>query len=320
MPTITVIVTVFKRTRFLEAAIRSVQAQSFADWECIVTDDAGTAEARDLCEGFARDERVRYRRNKRTLGAPLNIAAALQEATGRYVAILNDDDILYPTMFQALLTPLESSPRSTLAFGNHDILDENGSVLVEDCARMSASRHRVHLAAGVVPNSYGFALRYGVMSVMGCLLRRSAIDVSWLVSEVAGAYDYWLSVKVAGQGDFFFVPETVMGWRRHPESATCDVSREKYGGEIFIFERLSDTPVACDAWYARSQLASFLYLRGILYLHHGWEADFARRLIIRSLRLKWHFPALRHLLLSFLPRRARQAALKTGSRLRCLFR
>src|SRR4051812_23389763 len=91
-PKVSVIVTVFRRTRYLREALHSALAQAIADIEIIVTDDSASADIEAICASMA-DDRVRYRSNRPTLGVVLNVQAALREARGEYVAILNDDDV-----------------------------------------------------------------------------------------------------------------------------------------------------------------------------------------------------------------------------------
>ena len=133
----------------MEDAIRSVLAQSWDDWECIVTDDANSAAAREVCDRFATEQRIRYRANHSTLGAPLNIAAALSRARGKYVVILNDYDLLNPRMLEQLVPPLETNPEVVVAFGNHEVMDAGGVVLIRETAELMRRVDGLRLTPGV---------------------------------------------------------------------------------------------------------------------------------------------------------------------------
>jgi len=72
----------------------SILAQSFTDYELIVSDDCSTDATEEICRSYARrDERIRYNRNSVNLGMPGNLNAALRAASGRYVADLHDGDL-----------------------------------------------------------------------------------------------------------------------------------------------------------------------------------------------------------------------------------
>ncbi len=303
MALVTVILTVFKRTDYLEAAIKSVSAQSWSEWECLVADDANTSAAREVCGRFSEDPRVRYRARETTLGTALSIAAALCEVRGKYVAILNDDDVLYPRMLERLVAPLEANPGVVAAFGNHHVIDSAGAVLAKETEELMRERGRVRLAPGLVPDAFDFAVRYGLMAAMGCVFRRSAVDPSWLTKDLAGAYDYWLAVKLGGQGGFYFLPECVMGWRQHSDSLThLAAPEEKFGGEEYIHYALLGTALPRPLRnYVRGNLSSFLFRRAGEHLRRGRRNDvsIARDLLRRSLKLKWRFVVFRCWLFMF---------------------
>jgi glycosyltransferase involved in cell wall biosynthesis len=319
IPLVTVILTVFRRTGYLERAIQSVVSQSLTSWECIVTDDANTTAAKEICARFNHDPRLRYRSNQSPLGTPPNVATALREARGRYVTILNDDDLMYPLMLEHLIGPMEENNQITAAFGNHEVIDANGVILPEVTETLVLERGRKHLKAGLVPDQFSFAVQYGLMVVMGCVFRRSVVDLAWLVSEVRGAYDYWLPVKLSEVGELFFVPENVMAWRRHGDSvtATVTVSPDIYAGEIYIFGILLAKPLKPPLDdYVRRRLSELTLVRGLLYLEKGWSVIDARKCFYDSWNSKWSFVAYRYWISTFFPTKVRQFSIQFWQNIR----
>jgi glycosyltransferase involved in cell wall biosynthesis len=317
LPVVTVILTVYRRTEFLEEAIRSVVLQTFTLWECIVTDDGGTSAVRDICSRFAEDSRIRYRRNETALGAPLNIAAAMREARGRYLVILNDDDRLYPHMLEMLVAALEANPEAVAAFGNHDIMDAQGRIMAKETEAELQTHGRVGLGPGQVQDTFGFAVRGGLMVGMGSVLRRTAVDPGCLVREVGGAYDYWLSIKVAAHGPFFYVPENVMAWRSHPNSVSSTVSPATYASEIYIYDTLlaEGLKPPLDE-HVRQRLAECLSARGLIYLQQRWSVREARSALFRSFRLSRRLATLCYWLSTLIPAQARDFSLRLWRRIK----
>src|SRR5438045_7355438 len=128
-PLVSIILTVFNRTTYLEEAIKSAAEQAYSNLEIIVTDDSNSQLIRAICAKCESDSRITYRANASTLGAPLNVRAALQEASGDYVVILNDDDVMEPFMIDTLMPPLESDSSCIVSFGDHWIIDQSGHIL-----------------------------------------------------------------------------------------------------------------------------------------------------------------------------------------------
>lgn len=309
-PLVSIILTVFKRTRYLEMAIRSVLNQEFTDWECIVTDDANTETAKLICKSFCADPRILYRSNSRNMGAALNVAAAFCESRGKYIVVMNDDDLLEPRMLQSMVPPLEQFPNVSLAFGNYRIIDQNGADLREATSGSLLRRGRVGLRPGVIPEPFDFALHRNVMAVVGCLFRKDACNPSWFREEVGGAYDYWLSLQLSRTGCFYFHPETVAAWRQHYDSASSSHSRDLYKAEIFIYQKICES-VTEERFlaYATRQVSRFLCLRGKEMLAH-WSALEARKALEDSLSVKVTRLALLLWAITFVPRLVREPLLQ----------
>lgn len=320
-PLVTIVITVFKRTDYLEEAIKSALGQSFTDVEVIVTDDADSESARAVCAAFGPDPRLRYRSNPTTLGAPMNIAAALREARGMYISVLNDDDMMEPSMVEKLLLPLLRDPKCVLSFADHWMVDGAGEQLTELTSWNSTVRGRTHLPRGFVEEPFDFALRGGVLIVMGALFRRRPLDPSWLVPQVRGAYDYWLAVRLSRTGgSFHYLPERVMRYRVHSASESGRFDPEKNQGEIYIYESLLKEEIeAQHREYVTERLADFLFILGRDRLYSG-NRDGARAAFIRSLHTKLRTKAAVGVLSTYLPYSVRQAGVRALRALRAATR
>ena len=79
---------------FVEESIRSVQVQSYTDWELLFVDDCSTDNTVDLVSGIAKvDYRIRIFQNDCRCGAAISRNKALQKAKGRWIAFLDSDDL-----------------------------------------------------------------------------------------------------------------------------------------------------------------------------------------------------------------------------------
>ena len=92
-PRVSVCIPTHNRCHLLEQAVESVLAQSFQDFELIISDNASSDETLRTCEGFLRDPRVRYHRNAANIGSWGNVRKLIHEyARGEFLALLPDDD------------------------------------------------------------------------------------------------------------------------------------------------------------------------------------------------------------------------------------
>jgi glycosyltransferase involved in cell wall biosynthesis len=120
-PAVSVLVTSYNRERYLGAAIESVLAQTFTDFELIVCDDHSTDGTRAVAETYARrDQRIRVFVNERNLGQFENRRHAAALATGTYLKYHDSDDLMYPHCLDTMVRALEGEPSAAFALsGSH---------------------------------------------------------------------------------------------------------------------------------------------------------------------------------------------------------
>src|SRR5579862_7528583 len=97
-PTVSVVMAVHNAERFVGAAIASVLAQTFPDFELLVVDDESTDRTAEIVRGVA-DSRVRYVPVVRHLGLPGALNLGMSEATGELIARHDHDDVSAPERF-----------------------------------------------------------------------------------------------------------------------------------------------------------------------------------------------------------------------------
>jgi teichuronic acid biosynthesis glycosyltransferase TuaG len=104
MALVSIVTPAYCAERFLERTLASVQAQSFADWECLVVDDASPDRTAEIAaRAAARDSRIRLIRQATNQGTARARNAALAAASGRYVAFLDADDLWLPAKLERQL-------------------------------------------------------------------------------------------------------------------------------------------------------------------------------------------------------------------------
>jgi GT2 family glycosyltransferase len=128
-PLVSLIMPVYRtRLEFLEKAIGSVKAQSYPRWELCVADDcSGSPEIDALLERHAKqDGRIKVVRLLRHHGISGASNAALDAASGEFVALLDSDDELAPDALFHFVEALNREPEADLFYSDEDHLDETG--------------------------------------------------------------------------------------------------------------------------------------------------------------------------------------------------
>jgi glycosyltransferase involved in cell wall biosynthesis len=125
-PAVSVLMPAYNADRYILQSVQSILAQTFEDFELIVVNDASTDRTLDILSSI-RDLRLRVLTNDRNLGVVGAGNRALGEASGRYIARLDADDLCLPTRFAKQVAFLDRNPR-VLVLGTEQSVLERGEI------------------------------------------------------------------------------------------------------------------------------------------------------------------------------------------------
>ena len=141
--TVSVIMPVYNTENFVADAIKSVQAQTFSDWQLLVCDDGSTDKSLEVVQALAKvDSRISVLRNTGPKGAPGARNTCLSNATGRYIAFLDSDDLWLPQKLESQLRFMEEN-RVSFVFGYCQNMSEQGEQLSTAKAPASISLRKL---------------------------------------------------------------------------------------------------------------------------------------------------------------------------------
>ena len=117
---VSIIMPTYKCGRFISESIRSIQVQTYKNWELIIVDDCsrdGTvATVLDLKK---EDDRINLYQNSTNSGAAVTRNTALRNAKGRWIAFLDSDDLWEPTKLEKQIKFMEENE---YAFSYHEYI------------------------------------------------------------------------------------------------------------------------------------------------------------------------------------------------------
>jgi len=118
---VSVIMTFFNAQKFIEEAIASIVAQTYANWELLLVDDGSADGSTDIALRYARHYtgRVGYLEHEghqnQGISASRNLGIA--NAKGTYIAFLDADDVWLPQKLEQQIAILESQPEAAMVYG-----------------------------------------------------------------------------------------------------------------------------------------------------------------------------------------------------------
>lgn len=94
---VSIITPTWNCSRFICETIRSIQAQTYENWELIISDDCSTDDTNEVIEPYLlKDNRIKYICNEKNSGAAITRNNALRVAKGKWIAFLDSDDLWMP--------------------------------------------------------------------------------------------------------------------------------------------------------------------------------------------------------------------------------
>lgn len=199
-PVVSVVMPAYDAERFIGQAIASVIAQSMEEWELIVIDDASDDRTPDIiAEAAQRDGRIRFFRNETNLGAARTRNKAFELCRGRYIALLDSDDIWSPEKLEKQIACAESTGADIVSC-SYSIIDENGSKKCRDF---------------IVDEEIGFdtMLKRSMISCSTALLKKETIDNECFPTEhYHEDYAYWMLLLKNG-AKAVGIPEVLASYR-----------------------------------------------------------------------------------------------------------
>jgi glycosyltransferase involved in cell wall biosynthesis len=124
---ITVGLPVYNGGETLAETIKSVLAQTFRQFELLISDNASTDNTHEICSFYAhKDERVRHIRHSINIGPVNNFNYLVENSDGEYFIWVASDDTWQPEFLRTLYEALSARPSAGLAFCDIGIIDHDG--------------------------------------------------------------------------------------------------------------------------------------------------------------------------------------------------
>lgn len=201
--------------RDFEAAIASVRAQTYNNWELVIVDDGSkSAELSEYLDTIvAKEPRIRLVRARRNGGISNATNLAIAQARGEWFAFFDHDDLLVDVALEIMVgAALETG--AEMLYSDEDKIDDAGRFLEP-----------------VFKPDWNYRLLLGINYVCHLLFvkRDSALRVGSLDPALDGAQDYDFILRLAASvphDHIVHVPEILYHWRKTANSTASDISNK----------------------------------------------------------------------------------------------
>jgi glycosyltransferase involved in cell wall biosynthesis len=215
-PKVSIGLPVYNGENFLAETLDSLLAQTFQDFEIVISDNASTDATEKICTEYAsKDKRIRYSRNQQNLGAAHNYNQVFERSIGKYFKWSAHDDLCEPEFLEQCVNILDSIQSVVLCYPGIIYINDEGEHL-QSCSnllnlRSPKAHERFGLFQDLLCNQPGLFDRWTV--VFG-LIRADILRKTPLIGGYIGS-DLILLANLTLLGKFYEIPKHLLLVRQH---------------------------------------------------------------------------------------------------------
>jgi len=232
--------------KYVEETIRSVQAQTYQNWEIVFVDDYSSDDTIRIVNLLReQDKRIRLYQNKRNMGAAISRNHALQEAHGRWIAFLDSDDLWEPAKLEKQV----------------GFMEENGYAFSYTCYQETDCDGAL---TGVTVEGPSKVTKTGMYAFCwpGCLTVMYDANVIGLlqIEDIKKNNDYAMWLKVCQKADCYLLPEVLAKYRRGRSGSVSSHSiKTMIGWHYKLWHDAEERGVVASLWWTGVNLVCGFY-------------------------------------------------------------
>jgi len=205
-PKISVIVPMYKtKEKFFKDLVNCMINQTYSNWELCLA-DGSPEQNENLKKYYEKDNRIKYKYLNENLGIAGNTNAAIDMATGEYIALLDHDDILSDYALFEVVNCINKFPNAEFIYSDEDKIDENDN------------RYDAYFKPDFAPDT----LRCQNYICHFSIFKKELMDkLEGFKADYDGAQDYDIFLRmseVTKPENIKHIPKILYHWRVHSES------------------------------------------------------------------------------------------------------
>ena len=220
-PLVSVVLTLYNNEDFIAGTIRSVQTQTWENWEMIIVDDASTDSSAQIAEGFTEDPRIRVIRLAKNGQVSEAHNTGDREAKGDYIAPLDSDDLWDPEKLAKQVAYMEAHPEAGACLTLLKVINEKDEETESpDLAQIFRAENRTREAWLRELMTTGNHLAND-----SALIRREAMEAAGENDPLLiQLHDYDIWVRILLKYDIHVIQEPLLSYRKFERSGSLSAA------------------------------------------------------------------------------------------------
>jgi glycosyltransferase involved in cell wall biosynthesis len=247
-PRVSIGLPVYNGERYVAQAIESVLAQTYTDFEFIISDNASSDKTQEICFSYAaKDPRICYYRNETNLGAAPNYNRVFELSSGEFFKWADYDDLIAPTFLSECVKVMDADESVALSYPLPKVINEKGEFLWDYNFKTDTSSPRPEIR-------FANIVRYAEKAYQVSGLIRSAMVKKTSLHGSYPSSDLVFLSELALMGRFFEIPDRLFLPREHSAQSTKGAMTAERNRVVFFDTSNKD----------RIMLPKWMLLRGYM--------------------------------------------------------
>ena len=267
-PRISIGMPVFNGEKYIREALDSILAQTYQDFELIISDNASTDGTRRICLEYAReDSRISYYRNEKNFGASRNFNRVFELSRGEYFKWAAHDDVHAPEFLEKCVRVLDRDSSVVLCHSKTARIDEHGTIVGTYDHKMRTNSLKPHERFRDIINIHS-----PCWSIFG-VMRADSLRMTPLFGNYIGT-DRNILAEISLMGRIYEIPEYLFFRRDHKDAYTRRFYEQGPRSDTHAAERYQEQA----GWWTRTSQLNIANVKNSMEYFRS----------VRRVPLKWH--------------------------------
>lgn len=230
MTKVSIMVAAYNGEKYIRETLESLLAQTYKDFEIIVTDDGSTDGTAGIVKSFS-DARIRYfyKENEGVMAKTRNFG--IRKAVGEFIAFCDQDDIWYPEKLKKQLEKIDKNALTGIIVSSADIINGKGKKIGTRDIGFSGYINPIESFEKLLDTDF-------ITNCSAIVPKKIIEEMGYLDESLVGNDDYKLWLKISQRYGIFGLEKSLCGWRVSNSSYSKKMS-VIYKENLKIFDDLS---------------------------------------------------------------------------------
>lgn len=214
---ISIITTSYNYGEYISETIKSIQAQSYSDWELIIVDDSSLDNSVEIIKSFCKDKRIKLICHDKNKGLTQSVKTGLKYAKGEWIAFLESDDLWRENTLEERVRAIKNNPQVGIIFNDVEEFGDDNTIFA---VKNNLDKNRVKISKLNFPKNifYDLNIENFLLTFSAVMIKKEILDDCPLDTPIDALLDWWIFIHISFNNEAFYINKKLTKWRQHKNS------------------------------------------------------------------------------------------------------